>query len=186
MPIESPKYKVVSKEHEFEIRDYEGYIVAEVEIEEDYDRAINMGFKILADYIFGSNKKRTRIPMTSPVTETMANQSEKIEITAPVSALSSAEGKYKITFTMPSKYSVDTLPEPNSNQIRFRKVDAHQAAVIRFSGVLKKSLAKKKEEELKLWLTKNNLTPKSAFISAQYNPPWILGPFRKNEIIVAV
>ena len=186
MAIESPKYKVVSKENKFEIREYEEYIVAEVEISEDYDRAINKGFRILADYIFGNNKKRTRIEMTAPVTETTANQSEKIEMTAPVSALSSAEGKYKITFMMPSKYTIDTLPEPNSKEIRFRKVDAHKAAVVGFSGFLKKKLASKKEEELKTWLKKNNLTAKSAFISAQYNPPWIIGPFRRNEIIVNI
>jgi len=86
MAIESPKYKVISKEDRFEIREYEEYILAEVEIGGDYDHAINAGFRILADFIFGNNKKRARIQMTAPVTETTADQSEKIEMTAPVSA----------------------------------------------------------------------------------------------------
>ena len=186
MAIESAKYKVVSKEDRFEIREYEEYILAEVEIGGDYNHAINAGFRILADFIFGNNKKRARIQMTAPVTETTADQSEKIEMTAPVSAAAAEGGKYKVAFMMPSKYSLNTLPEPNSKEIEFRKVDAHQVAVIRFSGYLKKRLAEEKVEELKNWLKRRNLTAKSAFASAQYNPPWIIGPFRKNEIIVTI
>lgn len=186
MAIESPKYKVISKDNKFEVRQYQEYIVAEVEIIEDYDHAVNKGFSILADYIFGNNKKKMHIPMTAPVAEVAANQSEKLEMTAPVSTYSAEEGKYIISFMMPSKYNIDTLPEPNSEEIRFRKVDAHKAAVIKFSGFLNKKIAIKKEEELTFWLTKNNLIHKSAFISAQYNPPWIPGPFRKNEILVRI
>lgn len=186
MAIESPRYRVVSKEGKFEIREYEGYILAEVEIEGDYDHAINAGFRILADFIFGNNKRRTHIQMTAPVIETTAGQPEKIEMTAPVSAVASEGGRYTIAFVMPSKYNLDTLPEPNSREIGFRKVDAHTAAVIRFTGYLKKGLAEEKAEKLENWLKKRNLTAKSPFASAQYNPPWIIGPFRKNEIIVTV
>jgi hypothetical protein len=184
MSIESPKYKVTSKENKFEIREYQGYIVAEVEIKDDYDSALSDGFRILADYIFGNNKKKSHISMTVPVTETNTNQSEKIEMTAPVSAFATDEGKYRISFMMPSKYTIDSLPQPDSKDIMFNKVEGYKAAVIRFSGFLNKKLAEKKQDELKIWLHKINMTPKSGFISAQYNPPWIPGPFRKNEIIV--
>ncbi|MFC1905277.1 heme-binding protein [Chloroflexota bacterium] len=186
MAIESPKYEVVLKENKFEIREYQGYLVAEVEIKGDYDRALSSGFRILADYIFGNNKKSTHIAMTAPVTEINAGQSEKVEMTAPVSAFSTEEGKYKISFMMPSKYTIDSLPQPNSEEIVFSKVEGYKAAVIRFSGFLNKKLVIKKQDELNDWLNSYNLTPKSAFISAQYNPPWIPGLFRRNEIIVKV
>jgi hypothetical protein len=186
MAIESPKYKVLLQEKRFEIREYQGYILAEVEIKDDYDHALSSGFRILADYIFGNNKKRSHIPMTAPVTEININQSEKIQMTTPVSALSPEEGTHKISFMMPSRYTIDTLPQPNSKEIRFSKVDGHKAAVIRFSGFLNKKLATKKQDELRIWLNKNNLVAKSTFVSAQYNPPWIPGLFRRNEIIVKV
>jgi hypothetical protein len=48
------------------------------------------------------------------------------------------------------------------------------------------ALANKKMAELKEWLDKNNMMMKSNFIMAQYNPPWIPGFMRKNEIIVEV
>lgn len=186
MAIESPKYEVKSREHKFEIRQYQEYIVAEVEIDEDYDRALSRGFSILADYIFGNNKVKAHIAMTVPVTETPLSKSEKIEMTTPVLASASIEGKNKVSFMMPSKYTIDTLPEPNNKAITFNKIEKYDAAIIRFSGYLNKKTALKKQDELKIWLNTKNLTPKSAFVSAQYNPPWIPGPFRRNEIIVKV
>lgn len=186
MAIENPRYQVISRDNKFEIREYEDYLVAEVEIDDDYDHALGKGFRILADYIFGNNKRKTHIPMTAPVTETSVKQSERINMTSPVSAFATEEGKYRISFMMPSKYDMDNLPQPNNKEILINKVEAYKAAVIRFSGFLNKKLANKKQDELTVWLNKNNMDPKSAFIYAQYNPPWIPGPFRKNEIIVKI
>ena len=57
------------KEDNFEIRRYPDYILAQVDVESDYDSAVNIGFSILAKYIFGGNKKLKSIPMTTPVSE---------------------------------------------------------------------------------------------------------------------
>jgi SOUL heme-binding protein len=64
---ESPAYTVERKDEDVEIRIYPGYILAYVNVETDYDRAISEGFSILAHYIFGGNRKRSKISMTSPV-----------------------------------------------------------------------------------------------------------------------
>ena len=69
MSIETPKYNIVQKEGQFEIREYQEYINASVEIESDFKSAINEGFRTLADYIFGNNRAKTSINMTAPVTE---------------------------------------------------------------------------------------------------------------------
>ena len=55
MTIESPRYKVVRKDNRFEIRDYDDYIVAEVRVDGDFTSALQKGFRVLADYIFGGN-----------------------------------------------------------------------------------------------------------------------------------
>lgn len=57
---ESPAYQVEEKEGKFEIRLYPGYILAQVDIEADFDNALGKGFSILASYIFGANKKKIR------------------------------------------------------------------------------------------------------------------------------
>jgi hypothetical protein len=186
MAIESPAYKVVYTEKKFEIRDYEEYILAEVEIESDFGSALQKGFRILAGYIFGGNTSKSRISMTAPVTE-QAVASEKIEMTAPVTSTPVEEGKkYRITFTMPSKYTLGSLPDSINKTISFRKVVRHKVAALRFSGNLNSKLAIRKAKELETWLVANKYSKKNNLIFAQYNPPWIPGIFRRNEVLADV
>ena len=65
---ETPKYSVSRKQNEIEIRQYPGYIQAEVTVDEkNYKSAIEKGFNLLAGYIFGNNISRQKIEMTTPV-----------------------------------------------------------------------------------------------------------------------
>jgi len=186
MAIESPRYETVRKDNKFEIREYEDYILAEVEVDGDFGSALQKGFRLLADYIFGGNTSRARINMTVPVTE-QAAVSEKIEMTAPVTSSPIEEGKkYIIAFTMPSKYTLESLPEPENKTISFRKVGKHKVAALRFSGNLNSKLATRKAKELETWLNENKYSKKTGFVFAQYNPPWIPGIFRRNEILTEV
>jgi hypothetical protein len=186
MAIESPRYKIARKDNKFEIREYEEYILAEVEIDGDFNSALQKGFRVLADYIFGGNTSRAHINMTVPVTE-QAVSSEKIEMTAPVTSSPIEEGKkYRISFTMPSKYTLENLPEPSNKTISFRKVAKHKVAALRFSGNLGSKLASRKAKELETWLDENKYSKKAGFVFAQYNPPWIPGIFRRNEVLTEV
>jgi len=183
MSIETPQYDILKKDGNFEIRKYQEYINASVEIESDYENALGEGFRILADYIFGNNRAKTNIEMTAPVTERAAG-SKKIEMTAPVTSAKVGEGKrYLISFTMPAKYTLESLPEPTNKTIFIHKVEPHKAAVLKFSGYINEKSTLRKTQEMEAWLKKNSLQAKSGFIVAQYNPPWIPGPFRRNEII---
>jgi len=186
MAIESPRYQTVHKDNKFEIREYEEYILAEVEIDGDFSSALQKGFRVLADYIFGGNTSKAHIKMTVPVTQQAAG-SEKIEMTAPVTSSPVEEGKkYIIAFTMPSKYTLETLPDPANKTISFRKVAKHRVAALRFSGNLNSKLATRKVKEMETWLHENKYSKKSGFIFAQYNPPWIPGLFRRNEVLAEV
>jgi len=69
--IETTTYTIEKKDEDIEIRLYSGYILAQVDVESEYDQAIGLGFRILANYIFGGNKKRSEIPMTAPVSGIM-------------------------------------------------------------------------------------------------------------------
>lgn len=217
---ESPAYTVESKEGDIEIRVYPGYILAQTDVKADFDKAIGMGFSILANYIFGGNRKRSKISMTSPVSGENLSESEKIAMTAPVTE-ESVEGSekismtapvteesvdaseniamtvpvteeesgshlYRISFTMPSKYTLETLPEPEDERIKFKEVKNQKMAVLRFKGRVNHKLADKEMAELKNWLEKNDIKPKSNFIIAQYNNPAVPGFFRKNEVMVEI
>ena len=82
MAIEEAKYKVLEREGDFELRQYEPQIVAETLVEGDFQDVGNEGFRRLYDYISGKNRKQQTIPMTAPVSQEAA--SEKIPMTAPV------------------------------------------------------------------------------------------------------
>jgi hypothetical protein len=47
-------------------------------------------------------------------------------------------------------------------------------------------LAERKIQDLKEWMKQKDINPKQHFISAQYNPPWIPGFLRRNEIMVSI
>jgi hypothetical protein len=186
MAIESPQYQTVFKDRKFEIREYEAYVLAEVEIDGEFGSALQKGFRVLADYIFGGNTSRARINMTVPVTE-QAVSGEKIDMTAPVMSSPIEEGKkYRIAFTMPSKYTLENLPEPVNKTISFRRVGKHRVAALRFSGSLNSRLALRKARELETWLNENKYSKRGGFVFAQYNPPWIPGIFRRNEVLAEV
>ena len=82
--IETPKYAVLSANKEYEIRQYPGHIVAEVQVTGTYKGAVNKGFRKIADYIFGNNTASGSIAMTAPVLHEKHTTSEKIPMTAPV------------------------------------------------------------------------------------------------------
>lgn len=183
MAIELPKFKLTKSDGKFEIREYAEYITASVELELPFSEAMSRGFSILADYIFGNNRAKTAIAMTAPVTG-QAVKSQKIAMTAPVTAAKIGQGaKYLVSFTMPAKYTLETLPQPVNTAIVVSKVPQHKAAVLKFSGYLNEKTVAKKTQELDKWLKANNLPAKPDFQLAQYNPPWIIGPFRRNEVI---
>ena len=87
---------------------------------------------------------------------------------------------------MPSKYTLENLPEPANKTISFRKVGKHRVAALRFSGNLNIKSAMRKANELKTWLVENKYSKKGDFVFAQYNPPWIPGIFRRNEVLIEV
>ncbi|MTK63174.1 MAG: heme-binding protein [Methanobacterium sp.] len=173
--VETLAYDVEKKDGDFEVRRYGGHILAHVDIKAPFDEAMNMGFRVLANYIFGGNKKRSSIEMTAPVEEEK-RKSEKIPITAPVTEESLKESEkikmttpvteektgniHRISFVMPSKYTMEALPEPEDERIKI--------------------------EEMKKWLKENSIQPMSNFVVAQYNHPAVPGFFRRNEIMVEI
>jgi DNA gyrase inhibitor GyrI len=183
--VKEPSYRIMKEDGKVEIREYQPYIVAQVAGTGDFQGAMYSGFMKLFNYISGKNTNRSKIKMTVPVTEEQVTVSEKIPMTAPVTQEKSGN-LYIISFIMPENYRMDTLPIPDDRSVTFRQVPAHKAAVLKFSGRMKQDVADKKIAELKAYLAKNGLEARSNFMMAQYNPPWIPGFMRRNEVIVEV
>ena len=55
--LEQPRYTVLRKAAEYEVRQYEGYVVAETDMPAGSGPAAGSGFNDLAGYIFGGNDR---------------------------------------------------------------------------------------------------------------------------------
>ena len=170
MAIETPKHTLVKKENGFEIRQYDSMIIATTSVRSDYSDAASTGFRRIASYIFGANSASMSIEMTAQV-------------------LTNAQGPediYEIQFVMPSEHSMEDLPQPNSQNVTLKKVNLGKTAVLRFGGWATKDRASHYQNKLSDLLAASGYTINGTFMVAQYNSPWAIPPFRKNEIIVQI
>ncbi len=181
LAVEEPAFKSALSDGAFEVRDYPGLIVAEVTVTGEQKEAASKGFRLLAAYIFGSNRRRQSISMTAPVAQ--APVSEKIAMTAPVTQIANARA-WIVRFTMPSAYTIETLPEPNDPKVRLRRLPATRFAVLRFSGLASKHDVVSKSAELLATAKAHHLHVNGPVTLAQYNPPWTLWFMRRNEVMV--
>ena len=180
--VEEPKYQVVEKHGNIELRDYAPTIVAEVRLPGEQYEALGAGFRLVADYIFGNNVSARKVAMTAPVTQ---QGSEKIAMTAPVTQ--QAEGQeWQVSFIMPAGSTLATLPKPNNPAVVLREVGSKHVAVIRFSGWAREGSLNRNTAKLDAFLSARKLKILSAPMYAYYDPPWTLPFFRRNEVMVEI
>ena len=177
---ETPKYSIIHKHKNIEIRQYPAMIQAEVTVSGKlYRSAAETGFRVLAGFIFGNNISRQKIDMTTPV---QASRSEKIAMTTPVTI--SGQDEFTVAFIMPSAYTLESLPQPTDARVRFNPFPARQMAAIQFSGYFNQDTIQKKALQLDQWLEENGYRPFGEHIVAGYNPPWVPGFLARNEVLL--
>ena len=186
---EEPEYTVVEKDGAFELRQYPALLAAETLVTgTDFEDAANVAFDRLFRYISGNNRGRAAIAMTSPVVQ--SRNGESIAMTAPVIQQAGkpgdASGGYKVAFLVPAKYTRETVPEPLDPSVRIVGTPARLIAALRFPGRVSESLHGKQELALRAELVKRKLAISGEVITAQYDAPFIPGPFRRNEVLIPV
>lgn len=184
MAVETPRYASVLRDGDQEVRDYPALVVAEVTVEGDQKTAANRGFRLLANYIFGGNRKRAELAMTAPVAQQAVG--ERIAMTAPVAQVPGAAGTWVVRFTMPSAWTLDTLPVPNDARVRLRRTEPARLAVRRFSGLARPGDVQAQSAALLAWAEARGLRTTGPVTLAQYNPPWTPWFLRRNEVMVEV
>ena len=172
MAIEEPNFKIVIKDGDFEIRNYDEFLVAQTAVEGSFDSASRNGFRRVAGYIFGENRNAS-------------GESEKIQMTAPVTVKPDSE-QWVLHFVMPDNYEFSQLPVPNNKNVILKKIEAHFAAVVVFSGFTTDKKIKNKTESLRAWLQSKSYNISGPQQIARYNDPFTLPWLRRNEIIFKV
>ena len=182
---ETPRYEIVARTGDLEIRRYAPRLAAETVVEGSEEAARSAGFRRIAAFIFGENQAKASIAMTAPVAQASAGP-ETIAMTAPVAAQPAGEGKFVVRFFMPAEYTRDTLPEPVDDAVKIVTVPEETMAVYRFSGS-RSAVAMAQARELLL----RQLQGSAWHVAGEpvdwfYDPPWTLPPLRRNEVAVPV
>jgi len=208
--IDQPKYTVLDQNQNYEIRQYDPYIIAQTQVQGDYRQAASLGFRILADYIFGNNTKQSTVQMTAPVaikesesiqmtapvtiTENTnidmtlpvtIKESESINMTAPVS-ITKDQQDYTVSFVMPFDYTLQTLPKPNNPQVEIKTQPARKVAALKFSWYAGPKRVEAKKQELLSLLSQDRVTTKGTPEYAGYDAPLSAPWLRRNEIIIEI
>ena len=166
--IEKQKYRVVKEEDGFEVRFYPKATFATIRSSgTNYKQVASSGFRKLAGYIFGGNDQNKSIAMTAPV---------RMEMSEKGSGMS---------FVMPEKYDMASLPKPNDATVEIKQSEDSYAAVIAFGGYANDEKIDDYNNKLVALLQKKNIKIIGNFNFLGYNAPYqFIG--RKNEISIPI
>ena len=106
-------------------------------------------------------------------------------MTAPVETWAQ-DGAEWMAFTMPSSYTLESLPAPVDAGVVLTECEGRDVAVLGFSGRFHQSKSEKLGERLKSMVVKQGLTPTQGPILAVYDGPMTLPFKRRNEILLPV
>ena len=176
--VEVPAYKILKKEQNIEIRQYPPLIIAEVKTAGSRQASISDGFRILADFIFGNNEGEKQLSMNGPITQ---QEGIKIAMTAPVQQ-EKTDAEWATSFIMPSKFSIDTIPNPINDRIKIIQIPSKRYAVVTFSGRSTEENLTTHTNELEKYIIGSNYSKAGNAKYAFYNPPWTLPFLRRNEV----
>lgn len=164
MAIEEPEFIVDAKTDQYEIRKYGPILLAETKVKADFEDAGNQAFRILAAYIFGANKSKIKIAMTAPVSQQKGTSG------------------FLVQFTMPKKYTLDTLPTPDDPRVVLWQQPSRKVAVYTYSGSWSESRYQKMLGNFRGVLEKDGVKTVGDPVLARYNSPFQLWFLRRNEI----
>ena len=161
---EQPEYELKEKEGKFELRRYKDARILSTTTSE-----FNNAFSVLSSYIFGKNKEKEKIAMTSPVLTEMQN-----------------EDTMRMSFFLPKKYDDKEIPTPYSDEIEFSTQKGRDVALIRFHGFMSEKKREKYLDELLGILGKKAIQTKGSAFYMNYSDPFVPPPLQINEIGIEI
>lgn len=186
---EQQPYTVLDTYPGFELRAYPAHVVAETDVDTEFDAAGNTAFRTLASYIFGANTSQQKLAMTAPVTQEAAggrgSAGEQLAMTAPVTQQHAGQG-YTVAFVLPAEVSLATAPVPDDPRVRVVGKPAATTAVASFRGRGGREAYQEQLRELDAALAKAAFTPVGEARYARFDPPVTPGVFRHNEVQIDV
>jgi effector-binding domain-containing protein len=89
-------------------------------------------------------------------------------------------------FYLPSKFTINNAPKPTNNRVSLVVIEGGIYAVIKYSGRVTDKNFQTHYEELKKYLTKDNINFIEPGIRATFNGPFTLPILRRNEVMIKI
>eukprot|EP01025_Chloroclados_australasicus_P012818 TRINITY_DN1609_c0_g1_i1.p1 TRINITY_DN1609_c0_g1~~TRINITY_DN1609_c0_g1_i1.p1 ORF type:complete len:420 (-),score=35.95 TRINITY_DN1609_c0_g1_i1:200-1375(-) len=171
--LESPKYLLLKKLKEYEIRSYQPFLIAETSMSENSSPAGGSGFNELVTYISGSNDRNASMSMTTPVITTGGKM---------------YGGRNRMRFVMEKKYGndVQVLPQPKDQNVMTKLDEGGIFGVTTFSGWPLDFEVVQAEQKLRGLLNGAGYTCGEGYELARYNEPTVPPFLRRNEILIEI
>ncbi|MCX6436963.1 MAG: heme-binding protein [Actinobacteria bacterium] len=115
------EFTVTRTYSDFELRQYEPCVIAEVKLSGQYSTVGSQAFRHLFQYISQGNKTSQKIAMTAPV------------IAAQHTDHSNSDDWY-ISFVMPAGSTFEQMPHPNDSEVTLRALDTRCNLISRTSN----------------------------------------------------
>jgi hypothetical protein len=167
------EFRVLETFRDFEIREYQPCVIAEVAVPAEYSEASSRAFSSLFGYISSGNKNSEKISMTAPV------------ISAQKPTESGPETWY-VSFVMPAGSRFENMPKPNDAKVILRDLDSEMCVAQSFRGKATAELSKKMEEQLRAAGARENLTLSAETRICRFDPPFKPGFLQYNEIVIPI
>jgi hypothetical protein len=168
---ERQEYRVLQTFHDFEVREYEPCVLAEIKVSAQYSTAASAAFSSLFNYISKGNKASQKIAMTAPV---ISAQSEG----------KNESDDWFVSFVMPSGSIYGHLPHPNDPRVVLRELDAETCIASSFRGRATEELAKAKIKQLRASAARENISLSEENRICRFDPPLKPGLLQYNEIVI--
>jgi hypothetical protein len=177
--VGGPKYEVVRRLGDIDVRQYAPYVVAEMHAPGSADDAVHQAFPILTGYIFGKNKGARAFVTTGAARHLTAPI--QFAMTPPVTQIAAAGG-FTVQFVLPPGVTLASAPEPDDPRVTLRELPAHRLAAIRYSGFWSASNYATHLATLMAALKAVALSWSGEPAFSRYNAPWTPWFLRRNEI----
>jgi hypothetical protein len=159
--IETPDHAVVTRDGKFEVRDYPAMTLVRTPMGDG-------DFMRLFKFISGGNADGAKIAMTAPV-------------------LTRAEGDLAgMSFILPREVAANRVPAPAGESVTVETMEPARFAVFIFKGGRSTANEEAALASLREWMDARGLAAAGPPFFAYYDPPWIPGFLRRNEVMVPV
>ena len=164
------KFELIRNFKSFELRRYEPCVVAEVEINADYQSAASGAFRYLFNYISKGNSGEKSIAMTAPVIATTDS--------------SMNSQNWKISFVMPAGSKLEDMPLPTNEKVTLLELGSQECVSISFKGKATERLAKKYEDRLRQLAADEGIALSEETRIGRFDPPFKPGFLQYNEVVI--